>query len=143
MENQFEVTIEDKQEHLATRSVDSEKIYFKQDIRPQMLPQNFDMTFSGIIRGGIAPYDFMNSLCKIIEEAFISNNNCSFQTCNDELKIKVLFENEENDDDTIEIKLYESNNGEFVLKFTNISGSFQNFSAKFQAISELIRKLYN
>ena len=67
-----------------------------------------------------------------------------FNVNNNELKIKVHFENEENDgEDTIEIQLYESNNGEFVLKFTNISGSFQNFSAKFRDTSELIRKKYN
>ena len=145
MENQFEVIVENKDKEIVSRDVDLEKkVYFNTDMRPQMLPQNFDMTFSGIIRGRFAPYDFMNNLCYIIEEAFVLNNNCFFTASNDELKIKVLFENEENDDNTtIEIKLYESNNGEFVLKFTNISGSFQNFSAKFRDISELIRKKYN
>ena len=144
MENQFEVTIENKDKEIVSRGVVLEKkVYFNTDMRPQMLPQNFDMTFSGIIRGRFAPYDFMNNLCYIIEKVFVLNNNCSFTASKDELKIEVIFENEENDENTIEIKLYESKNGEFVLKFTNISGSFQNFSAKFRDISELIRKKYN
>ena len=144
MENQFEVTIENTDKEIVSRDVYLEKkVYFNTDMRPQMLPQNFDMTFSGIIRGRFAPYDFMNNLCYIIEKAFVLNDNCFFTASNDELKIEVIFENEENDENTIEIKLYESNNGEFVLKFTNISGSMQNFSAKFRDISELIRKNYN
>ena len=41
--------------------------------------------------------------------------------------------------DKIEIKLYKKNDEEFVLKFTNVSGSLENFSSKFQAIANLIR----
>ena len=142
--NQFDVIIGDEFKKGPTKSSNIEEIsYFNRNIQPQILPQNFDMTFSGRIRGRIEPCDFMNCLCHIIKEMF-GENNCYIDINIDELKFNAIFENEENNENTtIEIKLYKSNNDEFVLKFTNINGSFQNFISKFHDISELIRKIYN
>ena len=129
--------------NLNTKTIDSkENNYFYEDLQPQILPPNFDMAFSGIIKGRIVPYKFMNSLCDIIDKTF--KDNCYIKISGNELKFNVIFEKEENIDEIeIKIKLYKSNYEEFILKFTNINGSFQNFSSKFQSISELITRNNN
>ena len=141
MENQFEVTLSKDIENCETKGI-KEPAYFYPDMKPETLPQNFDMNFSGIIKGKMIPYKFMNSLCEEINKAF--KDNCLIEFSRNELKFDIMFDEGDNSDieenlDKIEIKLYKSNDEEFVLKFTRISGSLVNFSSKFQAIANLIR----
>ena len=140
----------DKSEEIdKTRSCKDEEKFFENDINPKKAPEGLDKKFCIKINGYINPTKFMNNLCNMIIEEF-GVDNCYIEPDKNKLKFKVIFEedNEDNEnqkikgnDVTMKIKLY-GTQSEFILKMTKLDGSKKNFYDKFVAISKLLKK-YN
>ena len=89
------------------------------------------------IKDDLHVIDFMNSLIIGISEDL--KGNC--KPLDDSLKIKVFFEeNEEIDDCTMEIELFEYGTGRYLLEFMRTGGEIQDYYHYFLEIKKMISK---
>ena len=82
----------------------------------------------------------MNKIYEKIIHKF-GDNDCFIKVNKDKFKMDITFENEEEDDIEMKIKLYSTKNG-LILKFFRKKGNKKGFFDKFKIISELIVKLF-
>ena len=142
-----------KSEDIITKSFNDEYNYFKPDLKPKKVLENFDMPFCIKIKGCVDPCKFMNHFYGKMLETF-KDENCFLKADKNKLKLNVVFEENEDEEKgkeenkaikgneiSIKIKLYQSNDG-LLLKLFKVDGSKKNFYDKFIEISKIVKKCF-
>ena len=122
------------------------------------------------LKGSINPCVFMNNLTGKIKEVF--NEKCMVDPCKDKLKLNLVFEGEQLDEEipddiqaelkelgidedeeidenneikgqktVIQIKIYESLNGGYLLRFVKKEGDQNEFMEKSEKIYSLVKEM--
>ena len=135
-------------------SFDESKKYFI-NLTPKKIKDKRNYKYYIQIKGYINANDFMNLLLNEIKEVY--DTNCLLQTDEEELKFKITFINEddeeENDEEIEEeedirkdcimkVKLYENNN-EYLLCFDKCEGDLEEFYENFLKIKNIIQGIFN
>ena len=123
-----------------TRGSPGENKVFDSEKEPKDIPDFFSEKFCIKIQDYFNGNDLMNDIYENIIGKF-GDNDCFIKVDKDKFKMDVTFENEEEDDIKMKIKLYSTKNG-LILKFFRKKGNKKGFFDKFKIISELITNLF-
>ena len=123
-----------------TRGSSGENKVFYSEKKPKDIPDYFSEQFCIKIQDYFSADGLMNKIYEKIIRKF-GDNDCFIKVDKDKFKMDVTFENEEEDDIEMKIKLYSTKNG-LLLKFFRKKGNKKGFFDKFKIISELIVKFF-
>ena len=145
-----------------------EREYFNLDLTPKyILKTGLNMKHYIKINGNFNPAEFMNSLANEIKKKF--GDNCQIKENEQKLKFNVIFENseeieEENENEKkeemedleeeksdevlndsknsiIQIKLFESLNGGYVVRFAKRQGEIEDFHKNMNDVKKIIKDM--
>ena len=153
------------------RGADDENGFFDLSLKPKYAQTGLNMDNYIKLKGTINPCNFMNGLTAKIKNEF-KDDGCSIDPCKDKLKLNVIFEGEQLDDEipedikeelkqlgldededieenenikgrntTIQIKIYESLNGGYLLRFVKKDGDQNVFMEKMEKIYALVKAM--
>jgi serine/threonine protein kinase len=153
------------------RGADDENNFFDLSLKPKYAQTGLNMDNYIKLKGTINPCNFMNGLTAKIKNEF-KDDGCSIDPCKDKLKLNVIFEGEQLDDEipedikeelkqlgldededieenedikgrntTIQIKIYESLNGGYLLRFVKKEGDQNVFMEKMEKIYALVKAM--
>jgi serine/threonine protein kinase len=153
------------------RGANDENDFFDLSLKPKYAQTGLNMNNYIKLKGSINPCVFMNNLTGKIKNEF-KDGNCSIDPCKDKLKLNVIFEGEQLDDEipediqeelkqlgldededieenddikgrntTIQIKIYESLNGGYLLRFVKKEGDQNIFMEKMEKIYSLVKSM--
>ena len=143
----------EKKQNTRGISFDESKKYFI-NLTPKKIKDKRNYKYYIQIKGYINANDFMNLLLNEIKEVY--DTNCLLQTDEEELKFKITFINEddeeENDEEIEEeedirkdcimkVKLYENNN-EYLLCFDKCEGDLEEFYENFLKIKNITQGIF-
>ena len=163
----YEVKKTNSDESSSYRSGDEDN-FFEPYIKPKILHTPMIMKNCIKIIGSLNPANFMNSFCDLLKEEF-ENEDCMIEPHKQKLQFNVTLNEEveeekeeiteevreelkklgieeiDNNDESyneliIQVKLYKILDG-YLLRFIQKKGLRQNFLGKFEAISDLVKKL--
>ena len=109
---------------------------FDSQKKPKDIPDYFSEKFCIIFQDYSNANELMNYLYGKMNDKF-GKDYCFITPDKDKFKMDVIFENEEDDNLEMKIKLYSTKNG-LILKFFRKKGDKKGFFDKFKIISELI-----
>ena len=152
------------------RGAGDENDYFDLSLKPKYAQTGLNMNNYIKLKGSINPCVFMNNLTGKIKEVF--NENCMVDPCKDKLKLNLVFEGEQLDEEipddlqaelkelgidedeeidenneikgkktVIQIKIYESLNGGYLLRFVKKEGDQNEFMEKSEKIYSLVKEM--
>ena len=133
-------------ESLLTKGIgDDDTIYYEKELEPFQMPQEFDNSFSITIKREMEPNKLMNHILTILNKK--AGNHCNIEKSENKPKFIIAYEDDEGNENekikgnelSMKAKLYKVND-EYLLKFTKIKGSKQNFFDKFTDISKMIKE---
>ena len=157
-EDDEELNIAENYENLgySTRGSESEsKSFFtNKNLVPKKIPNNrININHYIILKGHFNRIKFMNSLVKEINKKF--SDKCFISESKEQLKFEIIFENNENegeeeneeekeDEDnkncTMDIELFEYEDGRHLLEFLRTGGEIPEYYENFLKIKEIITK---
>ena len=172
-DNYYETETEEKNEDIketkGTRGGNNDNNIFDLSLKPNFAKTGLNMDNYIKLKGDeINPAKFMNNLCKKIENTL--NEGCCIEAFKNKFKFNVIFEegqkeevNEENlieevkkikinqeeneaikeKDTVIQIKIFESYNGGYLVRFTKKEGELDNYLERLKKIYSLIIKKNN
>jgi serine/threonine protein kinase len=152
------------------RGANDENDYFDLSLKPKYAQTGLNMNNYIKLKGSINPCVFMNNLTGKIKEVF--NEKCMVDPCKDKLKLNLVFEGEQLDEEIpddiqaelkelgidedeeidendeikgkktiIQIKIYESLNGGYLLRFVKKEGDQNEFMEKTEKIYSLVKEM--
>ena len=138
----------------SNRGLSSEQ-YFKESIEIKKIKKGEKFANHYLKINGINPVDFMNLLVNYINKKY--ENKCGVEISEKKLKFKVNFEikpeyefdseeleeEEINNNCYIKIKMYEDNEGGYLLNFIKMKGDIDNYYKYFLEIKDMIKELLN
>ena len=170
IKQEMEIENQNSEMGISSRGLDDEEQIFDLSLRPKYAKTGLNMDNYIKLKGYMnSPSKFMNSLVNEINKEF--KDKCLVEANKDKLKFKVLFEGQENeeevdeeiekelkrlgieDDDedvdndikgkdtVIQIKLYESLNGGYLLRYVRKDGNEKDFLDKMKMISSIIKRI--
>ena len=85
----------------------------------------------------------MNTLVTKIQNEYENNEseNCNIEESKKSYKCDLIFEGDNNEECTIQLKLYKSEDNEFILRFLRKDGELSEYYAKLDKIIDLAKKL--
>ena len=103
------------------------------------------------IKGDLNPNKFMNSLIKKIKDKY---DDYEFEFSKSKLKFSILFEREQENDENIDfeeldntciikIKMYEDEEGGYLVNFIKLQGDLEDYYTIFLNIKQIIKELLN
>ena len=125
--------------------------YFNDKTKLKKLSKNkMNLNYCVKIKGYIDPVKFMNLLGTKIQQKF--KKNCFIEHSKKNFKYQIIFENDEDEFEDIEIEnnetiikmqLYDAGNKNYILHFIKKAGDIKEFYDYFLAIKEIIKKILN
>ena len=142
-EDSFEIKPENEenQKKLDTRGFDDKEQIFDESMEPKKLKENKKLKYFLKIKGYIDPVNFMSSLFYKIIESY-GEDEIYLKASETKLALKIIFENENEEEDVMWIKLYKSEFSEHILSFNKTKGNIEIFYENFLKIKEIIKKNY-
>ena len=142
-EDSFEIKPENEenQKKLDTRGFDDKEQIFDESMEPKKLKENKKLKYFLKIKGYIDPVNFMSSLFYKIIESY-GEDEIYLKASETKLALKIIFENENEEEDVMWIKLYKSEFSEHILSFNKTKGNIEIFYDNFLKIKEIIKKNY-
>ena len=168
LRQEMEVESQESIELSGNRGASEENDYFDLSLKPKYAQTGLNMDNYIKLKGTLIPGIFMNSLANKIEKEI---GDCYIQANKDKLKFNVAFEEEQFDDENpdelaeelkelgldeeeeqenenikgkntkIQIKLYESYNGGYLLRFVKKQGETGEYLEKLGKIYSLVKKM--
>ena len=168
LRQEMEVESQESIELSGNRGASEENDYFDLSLKPKYAQTGLNMDNYIKLKGTLIPGIFMNSLANKIEKEL---GDCYIQANKDKLKFNVAFEEEQFDDEIpaeyaeelkelgldeeeeqenenikgkntkIQIKLYESYNGGYLLIFVKKQGETDEYLEKLEKIYSLVKKM--
>ena len=132
---------EENQKKLDTRGFDDKEQIFDESMEPKKLKENKKLKYFLKIKGYINPVNFMSSLFYKIIESY-GEDEIYLKASETKLALKIIFENENEEEDVMWIKLYKSEFSEHILSFNKTKGNIEIFYDNFLKIKEIIKKNY-
>ena len=154
-----ELNIAENYENLgySTRGSGSESnsSFFDKNLKPKKIPNDrININHYIILKGHFNSIKFMNSLVKEINKKFL--NKCFISESKEQLKFEVIFEKdyveeeedeekeeneeEENNNSSMDIELFEYEDGRYLLEFLRTGGQIPEYYEHFLKIKEIITK---
>ena len=115
---------------------ENSNFYFTDEINPKEIKSGRFMNYIINIKGSINPKDFMNFLLSEIVKEF--GKMCHIEKDEENAKIKIDFEDIDNNIYTIGIKLYKTDEGH-LLRFMKKGGTKKDFFDFYERIVDLIK----
>jgi len=168
LRQEMEVESQESMESSGNRGASDENDYFDLSLKPKYAQTGLNMDNYIKLKGTLIPGRFMNSLANKIEKEL---GDCYIQANKDKLKFNVAFEEEQFDDEIpaefaeelkelgldeeeeqenenikgkstkIQIKLYESYNGGYLLRFVKKQGETNEYLEKLEKISAIVKEM--
>ena len=168
LRQEMEVESQESMESSGNRGASDENDYFDLSLKPKYAQTGLNMDNYIKLKGTLIPGIFMNSLANKIEKEL---GDCYIQANKDKLKFNVAFEEEQFDDENpdelaeelkelgldeeeeqenenmkgkntkIQIKLYESYNGGYLLRFVKKQGETNEYLEKLEKISAIVKEM--
>ena len=160
---------ESMESSMGNRGANDEDEFFDLSLKPKYAQTGLNMDNYIKLKGTLNPARFMNSLANRIKKEF--KGDCLINPNKDKLKFNIVFEEEQMDDEipedmaqelkelgldedeehenenikgkntNIQIKIYESLNGGYLLRFVKKEGEINDYLDKFGKISAIIKKM--
>ena len=123
------------------KGISTDKTYFDDDLEPKKLnKKEFNMKYFLKIKAYIDPVEFMNSLANLIQKDY--GEICQIETSDKKLKLKLTFENEENESNCkMNLVLFRADINEYYVQFVRKNSNIEDFYEYFLKIKEIIRKI--
>ena len=123
------------------KGISTDKTYFDDDLEPKKLnKKEFNMKYFLKIKAYIDPVEFMNSLANLIQKDY--GEICQIETSDKKLKLKLTFENEENESNCkMNLVLFRVDINEYYVQFVRKNSNIEDFYEYFLKIKEIIRKI--
>ena len=167
LKKEMEINAQNNNDSSDNRGIDDDDL-FDLNLKPKYAKSGFNMNNYIKLKGDIVPHIFMNNLINQIKKEFF--NKCEFELNKDKCKFNVTFaeelmneeipkeiedklkelgiNEEENEDDNmnikrivIQIKIYESLNKGYLVRFVRKEGDLNDYYDKLEKIYSLIEKL--
>ena len=169
MKQEMQVENQESMESTGNRGANDENEIFDLSLKPKYAQTGLNMDNYIKLKGTLSPARFMNSLANNIQKLF--KGDCNIEAAKNKLKFNIAFEEEQVDDEipedianelkelgldedeeqenenikgkstTIQVKIYESLNGGYLLRFVKKQGETNDYLDKFGKISEMIKKM--
>ena len=169
MKQEMQVENQESMESTGNRGANDENEIFDLSLKPKYAQTGLNMDNYIKLKGTLSPARFMNSLANNIQKLF--KGDCNIEATKNKLKFNIAFEEEQVDDEipedmanelkelgldedeeqenenikgkstTIQVKIYESLNGGYLLRFVKKQGETNDYLDKFGKISEMIKKM--
>ena len=122
-------------------SSDENKVCFGENVRPKKMTKKNNYKYFIKMNGYINANKFMNSLVEKIIRNY--KDECTLELSKKYLKFEITFENEEEEERecTMEIKLFEYNEEEYLLCFKKKQGDLEEFYDNFLIIKKIIKNM--
>ena len=143
-DNPYDLQESDYYSSSTDRGLDEEiNEYFPSELVPKNKKVILEINNHFKIKGKLNYNKFMNTLVTKIQNEYENNEseNCNIEESKKSYKCDLIFEGDNNDKCTIQLKLYKSGDNEFILRFLRKAGELSEYYAKLDKIIYLVKKL--